>query len=119
MTAAETLPWFSGAQTFLKSPLVSLGEVTPGMVVVGGAPHDSTHASRFGTRMGPRGIREGSLAFTERLENTADGGLLDLSSGTRLTVPSETRLVDVGDFNVYPTDVVKTIGESLEGWPRW
>ena len=115
MTAAETLPWFSGAQTFLKSPLVSLDEVTPGMVVVGGAPHDSTHASRFGTRMGPRGIREGSLAFTERLMNTTEGGLLDLNTGVRLTLPSESRLVDVGDFNVYPTDVVKTIGGIAGG----
>ena len=114
MTTTETLPWFSGAQTFLKSPLVSLDQVEPDMVVVGGAPHDSTHASRFGTRMGPRGIREGSLAFTERLMNTADGGLLDLNSGTRLTLPSASRLVDVGDYNVYPSDVLKSI-EGIAG----
>src|SRR5206468_3762318 len=51
-----------GAATFLSAPLVDLDRVGPGTVVISGAPHDSTHTSRFGTRMGPRGIREGSLA---------------------------------------------------------
>ena len=42
-----------GAATFLGSPYVALDKVERGMVVIGGAPHDSTHTSRFGTRMGP------------------------------------------------------------------
>ena len=103
-----------GAATFLNAPYIGLEEVQPGMVVVGGAPHDSTHTSRFGTRMGPRGIREGSLGLAARLANASGEGLIDLASGTRLTPPSTSRLVDVGDFNVYPTDVMKTT-EGIAG----
>ena len=58
-----------GVATFLGSPYVALDKVERGMVVIGGAPHDSTHTSRFGTRMGPRGIREGSLAMADRFRS--------------------------------------------------
>lgn len=104
-----------GAATFLKSPFVGLDSVEPGMVVIGGAPHDSTHTSRFGTRMGPRGIREGSQSFARRLSSAADEGLIDLATGARFMPPSNTRLVDVGDFNVYPTDVMKTTAGIADG----
>ena len=98
----------SGLTTFLDAPVVELDQVRPGMVVIGGAPHDSTHASRFGTRMGPRGIREGSQPLARKLDNVGDQGLLEVGTGRRLVPASETTLVDVGDFNVYPTDVMKT-----------
>ena len=81
MTTGANLPWYSGAQTFMKSPLVAIEGVKPGMVVIGGAPHDSTHTSRFGTRMGPRGIREGSHVFADRLRNVAGQGLMDVKTG--------------------------------------
>ena len=108
MTTGAAMPWYTGPRTFLRSPLIELDQVQRGMVAVGGAPHDTTHSSRFGTRMGPRGIREGSLAFADRLQNAGDQGLLDVNTGMHLTLPSQNRLVDVGDFNVYPSDVMKT-----------
>ena len=108
MTSGVTMPWYSGDQTFLKSPLVELDQIERGMVVVGGAPHDSTHGSRFGTRMGPRGLREGSLRFADRLQSAGEQGIFDLTTGRHLTLPAQNRLVDVGDFNVYPSDVLKT-----------
>ena len=86
MTSGEKTPWHSGAQTFLKAPLVDFDRIESGMVVIGGAPHDSTHTSRFGTRMGPRGIREGSLSFAGKLQNAAGAGLVDVKTGTRLTL---------------------------------
>ena len=91
-----------GASTFLGSPYVALDKVERGMVVIGGAPHDSTHTSRFGTRMGPRGIRDGSLPLARRIRDSGPDGILDLASGDRLTLPDTSRLVDVGDYNVYP-----------------
>ena len=100
--------------TFLTAPIVDLDQIRPGMVVVAGAPHDSTHASRFGTRMGPRGIREGSLPLAHKLRNVGELGLVEVDTGLRVTPPSEARLVDVGDFNVYPTDVMKTT-EGIAG----
>ena len=108
MTAGEASPWFTGAKTFLNTPLVDFDQIKPGTVVIGGAPHDSTHSSRFGTRMGPKGIREGSVAFAERLQAAGQEGLLDASTGMRIVLPRDINLVDVGDFNVYPSDVMKT-----------
>ena len=92
MTTGVTLPWYTGSQTFMKSPLIELDQVERGMVVIGGAPHDSTHSSRFGTRMGPRGIREGSLAFADKLQNAGEQGFLDVNTGTHLTLPAQNRL---------------------------
>ena len=110
MTAGQATPRLSGHQTFLKTPLVDFDQIEPGAVVIGGAPHDSTHSSRFGTRMGPKG----SVAFAERLEAAGQEGLLDASTGMRLAQPGETNLVDVGDYNVYPSDVMKTT-EGIAG----
>ena len=103
-----------GASTFLGSPYVGLDKVERGMVVIGGAPHDSTHTSRFGTRMGPRGIRDGSLAMAERFQSSGASGILDVASGERLALPDSSRLVDVGDYNVYPSDVMKST-EGIAG----
>ena len=103
-----------GAATFLGSPYVALDKVERGMVVIGGAPHDSTHTSRFGTRMGPRGIREGSLAMADRFRSAGPDGILEVTSGNRLTTPDSNRLVDVGDYNVYPSDVMKST-EGIAG----
>jgi agmatinase len=104
------------AATFLAAPLVSLDAIRPGTVVIGGAPHDSTHFSRFGARMGPRGIREGSLPFARKLANAATDGLIHVESQARWLprTESESRLVDVGDFNVYPSDVMRTT-EGIAG----
>jgi arginase family enzyme len=102
------------AATFLAAPLVGLDRVAPGTVVIGGAPHDSTHTSRFGTRMGPRGIREGSLAFAQKVVNGGADGLLEVATGTRLRPRPDRGLVDVGDFNVYPSDVMKST-EGIAG----
>jgi agmatinase len=102
------------APTFLAAPLVSLDAVRPGSVVIGGAPHDSTHLSRFGARMGPRGIREGSLPFARKLANAAADGLVNVETEARWVPHAEVPLVDVGDFNVYPSDVMRTT-EGIAG----
>jgi arginase family enzyme len=102
------------APTFLAAPLVSLDAIRPGSVVIGGAPHDSTHLSRFGARMGPRGIREGSLPFARKLANAAADGLVQVESEARWLPRAEVPLLDVGDFNVYPSDVTRTT-EGIAG----
>ena len=114
MASQEGLPMFSGSTTFLNAPHASFDDIKPGMVAIGGAPHDSTHGHRIGTRMGPRGIREGSQTLADKLRGGAGGGFLDVSSGMRVSLPSEPRLVDVGDYNVYPTDMPKSV-EGMAG----
>ena len=114
MNDSESTQSSTGPATFLKAPLVDFDDVKPGMVAIGGAAHDSTHGHRIGARMGPRGIREGSQTVADKLRGDADGGLFDVASGRRLTLPSEPRLVDVGDYNVYPTDMPRSI-EGMAG----
>ena len=112
MSGRDDLP--TAAPTFLAAPLVSLDAIQAGSVVIGGAPHDSTHFSRFGARMGPRGIREGSLPFARKLANAAADGLVQVESEARWVPRAEVPLVDVGDFNVYPSDVMRTT-EGIAG----
>ena len=91
--------------TFLGAPLVKLADVKSGMTVVSGAPHSMR--DRFGERYGPRGIRNTSITIAERFTNAPDG-LIDIATGKTLSKPVDTKLVDVGDFNMYPSDVMKT-----------
>ena len=114
MTLSHPTNISRGQATFLDSPLIPLDQVGPGMVVIGGAPHDSTHTSRFGTRMGPRGIRDGSLALATTIHQGGADGIVDVSSGARLMPSQQARLVDVGDYNVYPSDVMKST-EGIAG----
>jgi arginase family enzyme len=114
MSGRDAPPASASAPTFLAAPLVSLDAIRQGSVVIGGAPHDSTHFSRFGARMGPRGIREGSLPFARKLTNAADDGLVNVETEARWVPRAEVPLVDVGDFNVYPSDVMRTT-EGIAG----
>ncbi len=114
MSTEQALPWYSGATTFLKSPQASFDDIKPGMVAIGGAPHDSTHGHRAGARYGPRGIREGSQVLADKLRPAGDDGLIHVGSGSRLSLPAESRLVDVGDYNSYPTDMDRAV-EGMAG----
>ena len=114
MSTEQVLPWYSGATTFLKSPQASFDDIKPGMVAIGGAPHDSTHGHRAGARYGPRGIREGSQVLADKLRPAGDDGLIHVGSGNRLRLPAENMLVDVGDYNSYPTDMDRAV-EGMAG----
>ncbi len=105
-------PRFNQPATFMRAPLVGLDDIKPGMTVISGAPHSMR--DRFGERYGPRGIRDSSMPIADKLRNAAAGGVVDLSTGRTLLPPTETRLVDVGDFNMYPADVMKTT-EGIAG----
>ena len=112
MTNMEELPWYSGTATFLRAPLGDYEDVKPGMVVVSGAPH--TMQVRFNERQGPNGIRESSLFITDKLRNAADQGVLDISTGRRMSLRRDAQLLDVGDVNSYPTDVMRAT-EGMAG----
>ena len=108
----DDLPWYSGTATFMRAPLGEFEDVKPGMVVINGAPH--TMQVRFNERRGPNGMREGSLFIADKLRNAGSEGILDTSTGRRLFLPEESRLLDVGDVNSYPTDVMKAT-EGMAG----
>lgn len=114
MSTEQALPWYSGATTFLKSPQASFDDIRPGMVAIGGAPHDSTHGHRAGARYGPRGIRAGSQVLADKLRPAGDDGLIHVGSGSRISLPAENKLVDMGDYNSYPTDMDRAV-EGMAG----
>ena len=115
MAPSQILPSFAGFPSFLRAPMLQPQEVPPDAVVISGAPHDSTHTSRFGTRMGPKGIREGSLLTADRFLVAGAQGLIDPETGSRRFQPSPEGLVDVGDFTMSPTDVLKTTESIAQG----
>jgi agmatinase len=106
-------PATTGAHTFFRAPLTRMEDLRPGQIAVAGVPHDSTHTTRFGTRYGPRGIREGSLSMLDRL--SSPDGVLDLATGLRRRYVGGDTLVDVGDLNVHPTDVMLTTEGVRQG----
>jgi len=102
--------------TFLGTKMTSIDDVGPDRVVVSGGPFDSAMSSgRFGPRLGPDGIRRGSRALGELLRNAGSEGLIDLDTGERFRPMLEDKLVDVGDFPVYPTDIMKTTQTLASG----
>ena len=101
----------TAAPTFMGAPLVGLSDVQPGMTVISGAPHSLR--DRFGERYGPRGIRHHSLQVSQKFDHAPEG-LIDVSTGHTLVRPNDFPLVDVGDFNSYPSDVMKAT-EGIAG----
>ena len=101
----------TAAPTFMGAPLVGLSDVQPGMTVISGTPHSLR--DRFGERYGPRGIRHHSLQVSQKFDHAPEG-LIDVSTGHTLVRPNDFPLVDVGDFNSYPSDVMKAT-EGIAG----
>ena len=100
----------SGVSTFMGVPPAGLDDVGPGVVAVNGAPYSG---GRF-TREGPRGIREASVAMAEKLAIAGREGFADVDRGLRL-IPNGGALIDVGDWPIYPTDVLKTTESIAAG----
>jgi arginase family enzyme len=94
--------------TFLGVPLMSTAAVRPGSVVISGAPWDTDIMPRFGARTGPNGIRAGSHHRGEFLRRAAGKDLIDADTGERFSSRLLERVSDVGDFTIYPTDLLKT-----------
>ena len=107
---ARTPPLLTSATMFMGVPPAGLDQVGPGVVAINGAPYSG---GRF-AREGPRGIREASLAMAEKLAIAGTEGFADADRGLRL-IPNGGSLIDVGDWPVYPTDVLKSTDSIANG----
>ncbi len=109
----KTAPAYSGIATFLRAPMAQPEELKDDHVAVIGVPFDTTCGSRPGARMGPRGIREGSLHFMYQLGAlmTERKEMVDIYTGERFGYPPRDVIRDLGDVAVYPSSVEKTTGE--------
>jgi agmatinase len=96
---------FVGVPSFLRSAVqTDLGELNADVAVMG-VPSDEGSPFMPGSRFGPRAIREHSLRFV-----TDPPGYFDPHERRRFLEREmrDRRLVDVGDADVLPTNVVKT-----------
>ena len=102
---------FVGIPSFLRSPLCTDLETLDADIAIMGAPTDEGSPFMPGARFGPRGIREHSMRF-----GAAGGGLFDpRTERTFLEYEmANDRLVDVGDADIIPTNVVDTFGNITD-----
>ena len=100
---------FVGIATFLRANHVQNIADIDADVAVFGVPFDEGSPFLAGSRMGPRAIREQSLRFA-----FSDGGFYDPESGKTYLAHelSARRIVDVGDVDVWPTDVVTSFDNA-------
>ena len=94
--------------SFLGAPMGTASDVEPGSFVVSGAPFDSEIMARFGAHHGPNGIRIGSRQLGERLQRAEGRDLMDIDTGERLSPKLLDKVLDVGDFTMYPTDILRS-----------
>jgi agmatinase len=105
----DLLPSFAGINTFARAPHGAIDDLKSGDVALAGVAHDGTSSSRQGVRKGPKGIREASVDFIYELQASSSKSLIDVVSGRTLHMPPEFNLVDLGDLQIYPMDLNKTL----------
>jgi len=96
---------FVGIPSFLRSRVLGPDDPVEADLVVFGAPTDEGSPYMPGSRFGPRSIREHSLRFL-----TGEPGYFDPSAGRHYLEREmgERRIVDLGDADIIPTNVVGT-----------
>ena len=116
MSDPEYIASHVGFPSFFKSPIIRAEEVQEGMAVVAGVPIDQGIVlARPGSRYGPRGIRESSLYFRGIHEAAVDRTVVNIDSKKALRMKDEPNIVDVGDFTIFPQDLMKTTESVTQG----
>ena len=118
MYQRETLPYYGGLVSFFRTPAIEIEQITDGLAVVAGVPIDNgvTHG-RARARFGPRAIREASLAeyFAKFGTTDEENTFIDMVTGTAELLKEKPDVADLGDFNIHPTDLMKTTESVIEG----
>lgn len=103
-------------KTLFGCPQSLTTDVRAGTVGVWGAPSDWTHSSRIGARFGPKALRTETAAIGRTLRQSAAGDKwLDPTNGNCWALRSDAGLVDCGDAQIYPEDVVLTTRSIADG----
>ena len=102
---------FVGIPSFLRSDIVTDLDALDADIAVFGVPFDEGSPFLAGSRMGPRAIREHSLRFA-----ATNAGFYDPETQrTYLTHEMSNRTIaDVGDVDVWPTDVESTFDNAID-----
>jgi arginase family enzyme len=100
--------YHAGIATFMRRPMGNVDAIGPGTTAVFGIPFDYTSGSRPGARWGPRGIRQSSAYFDYFLRSSPDKTYVDVETGGEVAFPDDLALVDLGDVEIFPTDLART-----------
>ena len=116
MYKREPLPYYGGLVSFVRAPGIEFHEATEGLAVVAGVPIDNgIPLGRVGARFGPRAIRQESLDALIGHELTPERTIFDVATGQGLRLKDRLEVADAGDFNFYPTDLMKTTDSVIAG----
>ena len=109
-------PYYGGLVSFFRTPAIEFHEATEGLAVVAGVPIDNgIPMGRVGTRFGPRAIREESLGGPVHYMLTPEKTMFNVATGQGLRLKDKVEVADAGDFNFYPTDLMKTTDSVIAG----
>jgi agmatinase len=116
MYEREVMPYYGGLVSFFRAPGIEVEDVTEGLAVVAGVPIDNgIPQGRVGARFGPRAIREASLGGRGMFESAIDNTRIHVDTGEALRMKDDLKLADLGDFNIYPTDLMRTTDSVIQG----
>ena len=116
MNRPEFVAPYAGFPSFYKAPIADMADVEEGMAVVAGVPMDlGVVLTRTGTRYGPRAIREASHFYRAVQEAGAEQTAVNLDTKVARRLKERLDLVDIGDFTIYPQDIMKTTESISEG----
>ena len=116
MYQREPLPYYGGLVSFFRTPGIEFDQIKEGMAVVAGVPIDNAiPTGRVGARFGPRAIREMSMRGRPIMESVEDKTRIDVDTGIGLRLKDDPAVADLGDFNIYPTDLMKTTESVIQG----
>ena len=116
MYKRDAMPYYGGPVSFFRSPQVEFDEIVEGAAVVSGVPIDNgIYSGRPGARFGPRAIREASLHNRTGYDVSPENTRVDVDTGVGTRLKNVPMIADIGDFNIYPTDLMKTTESVKEG----
>ena len=117
MYEREPLPYYGGLVSFFRTPGIEIEQITEGLAVVAGIPIDNgVTYGRARARFGPRAIREASLRdLFEPGGSEEETTFVDIVKGTASRLKKKPEVADLGDFNIYPTDLMKTTDSVIQG----
>ena len=112
----DVMPFYGGLVSFFRLPAIEFSDIREGMAVIAGVPIDNgIYGGRLGARLGPRGIREASMFFRAGYELAPEKTRVNLDSEQAIRLKDSPLIGDLGDYNIYPTDLMKTTESVIQG----
>lgn len=102
--------------TFMNWPRIDLEDLEPGMVALGGVPIDVTGESQS-QRFGPAAIRQASHLLHRYFAGEGQDAVVNVRTGERMSDPMKDGYVDVGDVEIWDTQMDRTNQNIIE-WAR-